>query len=229
MPIIEARELTKTYRVFQKQEGLLGAVRGLYHREYREVTRGGPDQLHHRARRDGRLPGPQRRGQDHDAEDALRADLSQRRRGPGPRFRPLAASRFLPPPVLAGHGAEEPALVGPSRRRQLPAPSRDLLHPAGRLRQDAGRIDRTAGRGQAHPPGRSRALAGRADEDGADRGAPARPQAALARRADHRPGRRGAGGHPEMPPRLPYQARGDHAPDVSTTCGTSRPSAIGCW
>jgi viologen exporter family transport system ATP-binding protein len=38
MPIIEARELTKTYRVFQKQDGLLGAVRGLIHREYREVT-----------------------------------------------------------------------------------------------------------------------------------------------------------------------------------------------
>ena len=38
MPIIEANELTKTYRVFQKQEGVLGAIRGLYRREYREVT-----------------------------------------------------------------------------------------------------------------------------------------------------------------------------------------------
>ena len=38
MPIIEATELTKTYRVFQKQEGLLGAFRGLFHREYREVS-----------------------------------------------------------------------------------------------------------------------------------------------------------------------------------------------
>jgi ABC-2 type transport system ATP-binding protein len=37
MAIIEATELTKTYRVFQKQEGVLGAIRGLYHREYREV------------------------------------------------------------------------------------------------------------------------------------------------------------------------------------------------
>jgi ABC-2 type transport system ATP-binding protein len=37
MAIIEAVELTKTYRVFQKQEGVLGAVRGLFHREYREV------------------------------------------------------------------------------------------------------------------------------------------------------------------------------------------------
>jgi ABC-2 type transport system ATP-binding protein len=37
MAIIEADGLTKTYRVFQKQEGLLGAVRGLYRREYKEV------------------------------------------------------------------------------------------------------------------------------------------------------------------------------------------------
>ncbi len=37
MPIIEATGLTKTYRVFQKQDGLLGALRGLYQREYKEV------------------------------------------------------------------------------------------------------------------------------------------------------------------------------------------------
>jgi ABC-2 type transport system ATP-binding protein len=37
MPIIEAANLTKTYRVTQKKEGLLGAFRGLYRREYKEV------------------------------------------------------------------------------------------------------------------------------------------------------------------------------------------------
>lgn len=37
MPIIEAEGLTKTYRVFQKKDGVLGALRGLYHREYKEV------------------------------------------------------------------------------------------------------------------------------------------------------------------------------------------------
>jgi ABC-2 type transport system ATP-binding protein len=37
MPIIEARGLTKTYRVFQKKEGVLGALRGLWRREYKEV------------------------------------------------------------------------------------------------------------------------------------------------------------------------------------------------
>src|SRR5713101_4161529 len=37
MPIIEAIDLTKTYRVTQKKEGFLGAVRGLFRREYKEV------------------------------------------------------------------------------------------------------------------------------------------------------------------------------------------------
>src|SRR5262249_6759218 len=34
---IEAAGLTKVYRVFQKKEGLLGAIRGLFQREYKEV------------------------------------------------------------------------------------------------------------------------------------------------------------------------------------------------
>jgi ABC-2 type transport system ATP-binding protein len=37
MPIIEAKGLTKTYRVFQKKEGLFGALRGLFRREYKLV------------------------------------------------------------------------------------------------------------------------------------------------------------------------------------------------
>ncbi len=37
MPIIEAADLTKTYRVFQKREGVFGALRGLFRREYRDV------------------------------------------------------------------------------------------------------------------------------------------------------------------------------------------------
>src|SRR5208282_816548 len=37
MPIIEANGLSKFYRVFQKKDGLLGALRGLVRREYKEV------------------------------------------------------------------------------------------------------------------------------------------------------------------------------------------------
>jgi len=37
MAIIEIKQLRKSYRVYQKQEGLLASVRGLFSREYREV------------------------------------------------------------------------------------------------------------------------------------------------------------------------------------------------
>jgi ABC-2 type transport system ATP-binding protein len=37
MPIIEADGLSKTYRVYQKQAGLLGALRGLFRREHKDV------------------------------------------------------------------------------------------------------------------------------------------------------------------------------------------------
>lgn len=38
MAIIQIRGLRKSYRVYQKQEGLLASVRGLFHREFREVN-----------------------------------------------------------------------------------------------------------------------------------------------------------------------------------------------
>ena len=37
MAIIELEHLSKTYRVYQKKEGLLASMRGLFRREYREV------------------------------------------------------------------------------------------------------------------------------------------------------------------------------------------------
>ena len=37
MAIIEIEKLSKNYRIYQKQEGLMASVRGLFHREYREV------------------------------------------------------------------------------------------------------------------------------------------------------------------------------------------------
>jgi ABC-2 type transport system ATP-binding protein len=37
MAMIEIQGMSKSYRVYQKQEGLLASMRGLFHREYREV------------------------------------------------------------------------------------------------------------------------------------------------------------------------------------------------
>ncbi|PQO43254.1 ATP-binding cassette domain-containing protein [Blastopirellula marina] len=36
-PIIEIQQLTKTYKVYQKKEGLLASIQGLFHREYKTV------------------------------------------------------------------------------------------------------------------------------------------------------------------------------------------------
>lgn len=38
MPIIDVRELTKSYKVFRKREGLTESIRGLFKREYTEVA-----------------------------------------------------------------------------------------------------------------------------------------------------------------------------------------------
>src|SRR6187401_2465719 len=38
MSVIEIENLSKSYRVYQKQEGLGAALRGLFHRQYREVN-----------------------------------------------------------------------------------------------------------------------------------------------------------------------------------------------
>jgi ABC-2 type transport system ATP-binding protein len=37
MPIIELQGLSKSYRVYQKKEGLMASLRGLVHREYRDI------------------------------------------------------------------------------------------------------------------------------------------------------------------------------------------------
>ena len=169
MSMIEAVGLTKTYRVVQKKEGVLGRVARAVPPRVPRGPRRRSDQLHDRAGRDGGLPRAQRGRQDDDAQDALGADLSDQRRGAGAGLRPLAAGRRLPPPVRPGDGPEEPALVGPAGRRQLRAPSRDLRDPAGRVPRDARRADRAPGRGEADAPGGARAVAGRAHEDGADR------------------------------------------------------------
>ncbi len=123
MSIIEADGLTKTYRVVQKKEGVLGAMRGLYHREYREVR--AVEQISFTIEPGEMVAflGPNGAGKTTTLKMLSGLIYPDQRRGPRARLRPLAARRRLPPPVRAGHGPEEPALVGPARRRQLPAPS----------------------------------------------------------------------------------------------------------
>ena len=37
MPVIEIKNLSKSYRVYQKREGVMASIKGLFHREYKEV------------------------------------------------------------------------------------------------------------------------------------------------------------------------------------------------
>ena len=37
MAIVEVRQLSKSYRVYQKREGLRASLRALFHREYRDI------------------------------------------------------------------------------------------------------------------------------------------------------------------------------------------------
>ncbi len=102
MAIIEADGLTKTYRVFQKKEGLLGALRGLYRREFKEVKAVDGVSFSIEPGEMVAFLGPERGGEDDDPEDALGPDLPDvgaRRRcwalppGSGPT-RSAASSRW---------------------------------------------------------------------------------------------------------------------------------------
>ncbi len=91
MAIIEADGLTKTYRVFQKKEGLLGSVRGLWRREYREVR--AVDDVSFTIE-PGELVaflGPNGAGKTTTLKMLSGLDLSDERLGPGAGPRPLAA------------------------------------------------------------------------------------------------------------------------------------------
>ena len=71
-------ELNKTFRVPEREAGLRAAVKGLFRRKHREVRAVDGDLVRDRAGRGRRLPRPERRRQDDDAEDALRACSTRR-------------------------------------------------------------------------------------------------------------------------------------------------------
>ncbi len=71
MATIEIEKLSKSYTVYQKQEGLRASLRGLFRREYRQVPSGAGDRPDGRAGGVRRVSGPQRRRQDHHAQAAV--------------------------------------------------------------------------------------------------------------------------------------------------------------
>ena len=82
MSTIEIEGLAKSYRVYQKKEGLRASIAGLFRREHPGAS-GSGHRFARRRRGVGRLPRPQRRGQDDHAQAALGRDHAHL--GDGPR------------------------------------------------------------------------------------------------------------------------------------------------
>ena len=119
MSMIEAVGLTKTYRAVQKKEGVRGALRGLYHREYREVH--AVEQISFTIEPGEMVAflGPNGAGKTTTLKMLSGLIYPSSGEARGARFRPLAAGRSIPAPVFAGHGPKKPALVGFAGGRQL--------------------------------------------------------------------------------------------------------------
>ncbi len=74
MPVIELHQLSKTYRVYQKQEGLVASLKGLFSREYRDVRAVRSVDLEVEQGEFVAFLGPERGRQDDHAEAALGRD-----------------------------------------------------------------------------------------------------------------------------------------------------------
>ena len=179
------------------RRGCVAATKSLVRRKTREVRAVDGISFDDRAGRGRRLPRPERRRQDDDAQDALRASSTRaagRRRVLG--HVPSKRERDVPEPDHARDGEPEPAAVGPPRARLVRAQPRDLPDPARRLRAAAGRADRAARDRRPRAQAGSPALARRADEGGDRRRAAPPAAGAVPRRADDRARRDDAEAHP---------------------------------
>ena len=93
---IQVEALSKTYQVPEREGGFGAAVRSFFRRRYKNVEAVQRRQLPHRPRRGRRLPGAERRGQDDDPQDALRAAAPHRGHGARARLIALGAYHRLP-------------------------------------------------------------------------------------------------------------------------------------
>ena len=216
MPVIEIEQLSKSYRVYQKQEGCGRRSAGCF----AAVSRGAGRarcQLDRRAGRIRRVPRPQRAGK----TTTLKL-LS------GVIYPTSGTARVLGYVPWERENAYRRrfALVMGQKNQlwwDLPAMESFRLHqqiyriePAA-VPADARRADRAAGHRQAAQAAGPRAVARRADEDGADRGPAAFAGGAVSRRADDRPGRGRPAQHPAVPAALSAAAARSRSCSPATT------------
>ena len=177
--MIEAIDLSKIYQVTQKKEGLLGALRGLFRREYKEVRAVDGVSFSIEPGEMVAFLGPNGAG-----KTTTLKMLS------GLIYPTSGTARVLGfvPWERADAFRRRFALVMGQKNQlwwDLPAADSFQLHreiyslPPAELQPDPRRADRAVRRREADAPAGARAVAGRAHEDGADR-RPAAPAAAAA-------------------------------------------------
>ncbi len=191
---IQVEALSKTYQVPEREGGFGVAVRSFFRRRYKDVE---AVQQVSSASAAARLSASwaERRGQDDDAQDALRAAAPHRRHRAVLDHSPWERSTdFLPAITL---------VMGQRNRLSWDIPAADsfLLNQAiYRLSRRAIQRDLERARRAARALRRSceagaQPVAGRADEVRAGRRAAAPAAGAVPRRADHRAGRHRPGAH----------------------------------
>ena len=137
MAIIEIEGLAKSYRVYQKQEGLLACGARAVPPQYREVEAVRGIDLTVEQGEFVAFLGPNGAGKTTTLKLLSGVITPTRRHGPGDGLCPLEARERLSPPLRPGDGAEEPALVGSARPGVVsPAPA-DLSHRARAVRAHA--------------------------------------------------------------------------------------------
>ena len=128
MATIEIEKLSKSYVVYQKQEGLGASLRGLFRREYREVQAVREIDLTVEQGEFVAFLGPNGAGKTTTLKLLSGVITPVGRRGARDGARPLETRKRLSPPLRPGDGTEEPAVVGPARPGVVSAAPADLSH-----------------------------------------------------------------------------------------------------
>ena len=208
MPAIEVSGLTKTFRTYKKQPGLQRAPSKACSAATYEQTVAVKDVSFNIE--PGELVGflgPERRRQDHHAQDAGRACSIPPAARPG-------CWAMSPGNAHDGYRRQFALLLGQKNQLWWDLPARESFElnariygiPSADLERTRRRNDRTAGRARQAQRQRARTVPGRAHENGADRRPAAPAQGAVPGRAHHRPGRRFAEDRPRIPARAQRHA-----------------------
>ena len=195
-PQSKLKSLAKSYRVYQKKEGLAAAVSGLFRREYRLVEAVRGIDLTVEQGEFVAFLGPNGAGKTTTLK-LLSGVIT-------PTAGTARVLGFVPWRRENAYRRRFALVMGQKNQLwwDLPAAESFRLHQhiyrieLENFERTLRRTERNAGGGEFALPAGPRTVAGRTDEDGTDRRAFALARGAVPRRADHRPGRGGPAQHP---------------------------------